>query len=282
MIFYYKDNIDLIKSYINTLGLQSYSYNFSVDYSEYKYICINLSTMRYKLYNQSTEDFTIASYAIKILEEKIKRKISRTEAIDLYNKGYAIHIVDNYCNTRAIDNPSLYDDECVFFHATYKEVEYLNGKVMHKIYETNELKIQQTTNNTTKENKMNIKELPSTILTELKKTYNQSGAADKAQGRLLYNNIKSSLSRTIVKVSWIDKQLAKVSTKMKLKNEAIELVTVLGVLLIAKQFKDHKAIANVRGYIVSRLYDIAIDATGMDDVLAIVSGIQTDTNKDQN
>ena len=122
---------------------------------------------------------------------------------------------------------------------------------------------------------MTIENAKNVVVDEVKELVNQSGAADIALGRILYNNIKSAMGRTVVKVSFIDKAVAKVSKRMKYKNEVTELVGVLVLMVGVKQFYDHKALENVRGYIVNRLYTIGIEATGFDDVLALIA--QTDT-----
>lgn len=122
-----------------------------------------------------------------------------------------------------------------------------------------------------KGNKMRIENVKNTIVSEVKELANASGAADIAFGRILYNNIKSALGKTVVKISFVDRAVAKVSKKMKYKNEVTELIGVLTALVILKQFYDHKALENVRGYAVNRLYTIGIEATGMDDVLALIT-----------
>lgn len=122
-----------------------------------------------------------------------------------------------------------------------------------------------------KGNTMRIDNVKNTIVAEVKELVNQSGAADIALGRILYNNIKSAMGKTVVKISFVDRAVAKVSKKMKYKNEVTELIGVLTMLVILKQFYDHKALSNVRGYAVNRLYTLGIEATGMDDVLALIS-----------
>ena len=122
---------------------------------------------------------------------------------------------------------------------------------------------------------MTIENAKNVVVDEVKELVNQSGAADIALGRILYNNIKSAMGRTVVKVSFIDKAVAKVSKRMKYKNEVTELVGVLVAMVLIKQFYDHKALENVRGYIVNRLYTIGIEATGFDDVLALIAQAET-------
>ena len=124
---------------------------------------------------------------------------------------------------------------------------------------------------TTKIKGKEMKNVKNTIVTEVKELVNTSGAADIALGRLLYNNIKSAIGKTVVKISFVDRAVAKVSKKMKYKNEVTELVAILTGLVVLKQFYDHKALENVRGYIVNRLYTIGIEATGFDDVLALIN-----------
>ncbi|MCK5538832.1 MAG: hypothetical protein KAI79_18545 [Bacteroidales bacterium] len=129
-----------------------------------------------------------------------------------------------------------------------------------------------------KGNKMNIK---NKVTNEVKELWNVGGAADIAFGKILYSNIKSALGKTVLKISVIDKVVAKVSKRMKLKNEVTELVAVLGLLVIAKQFYDHKSLVSVRGYIVNRLYTIAIENTGFDDVLALINAQDTKNTKEK-
>ena len=116
--------------------------------------------------------------------------------------------------------------------------------------------------------KMNVK---NRAITEVKELWNVGGAADIAFGKILYGNIKSAFGKTIVRISFIDKLIGKVNKKMKIKNEVTELAAVLGALVIAKQFYEHKALENVRGYIVNRLYLIVIENTGFDDVLTLIN-----------
>jgi len=116
-----------------------------------------------------------------------------------------------------------------------------------------------------------LNDAKNTVVREIKELVNQSGAADIALGRLLYNNIKSAVGRSVVKISVLDKAIATVSKRMKYKNEVTELVGVLTLMVVLKQFYDHKALENVRGYIVNRLYTIGIESTGFDDVIALIN-----------
>jgi len=125
-----------------------------------------------------------------------------------------------------------------------------------------------------------LRDAKNTVVREVKELVNQSGAADIALGRLLYNNIKAVAGKTIVNISFIDRAVAKVSKKMKYKNEVTELIAVLTMLVVLKQFYDHKALENVRGYIVNRLYNITIEATGFDDVLALITQAESQAIND--
>jgi len=122
---------------------------------------------------------------------------------------------------------------------------------------------------------MEIKNIKNTIVGEMKELVNQRGAADIAIGRILYSNTKIALGKTFVKISFVDRALAKVSKKMRIKNEITELLAVLTALVVLKQFYDHKALENIRGYIVNRLYIIGIEATGIEDVLALINRSET-------
>ena len=120
----------------------------------------------------------------------------------------------------------------------------------------------------TKGNKMNVKDK---AINEVKELWNVSGAADIALGKILYSNIKSAFGKTVIRISFLDTLIGTVNKKMKIKNEVTELVAVLGALVIMKQFYEHKALENVRGYIVNRLYTITIESTGFDDVIALIN-----------
>lgn len=109
------------------------------------------------------------------------------------------------------------------------------------------------------------------ISEECKSLMNECGAADLAIGKIVYGNMKAIVGRTIVNISFVDKLVGKFSKKMRLKNEVVQLGASLVVLVAVKQAYDHRILAATRGYIVNRLYNIVIEATGMDDVLTLVS-----------
>lgn len=115
-----------------------------------------------------------------------------------------------------------------------------------------------------------IGNITTTVVDELKALANQSGAAEIAQGRLLYNNFEATFGRTVVKIPVLHRAVGIVSKKMRLKNEVTKIGATLAALVLLKQFYDHKLLGYVRGYLVHRLYEIVIEATGADDIVTLV------------
>ena len=223
------------------------------------------------VYTHDKKDYWyIIEEDLEVCETEIQQKLSWDKWISYLKLGYIGRQSGNVLQEFIWKNEQLYE----LHYKEYRVLEDIKASIDSNNLSAEGNKKSNTQINKERGNKMKtIKTAATTIVEEAKEVLTAGKAPEMLQGKLIYSNLSKAFGRTIVNIPVVERLIAKFSTKMRLKNEAVQLGATLILLVGLKQAYDHKLLEAVRAYIIYRLGEILIEATGMDDLVDLVQGL---------